>query len=77
MRYEEYLEVGQLSNLLIQCHPVRGEIDKALWCLKRDFTVKTLLDKTSILVSQGVEIDNLVCTVWMNITPLKLNSSCG
>jgi len=65
-------KVGQLNNLLIQYHLVRGETEKVLWCSRSDFAVKTLMHKEFILISQEVKIDNLVCTVWMNITPSKV-----
>ena len=52
--------------------PVRNSTDGTLWCDNSNFSVKTLLNKIEAVADQGVSIDKLVCSVWVNIAPPKV-----
>lgn len=61
-----------LEAALMQAHPIRNDTGAVFWCGKSHFSVKLLLTKGEAIAEQGVSIDRLVCSVWMNIAPPKV-----
>ena len=62
----------ELQDLLAHHHPVRNEKDTVQWGLKETFSVRDLLSKANSVLKDVAVIDNLVCTVWKNIAPPKV-----
>jgi len=57
-----------LSAVLLQNYPKQDEDDNILWQGNNTFSVKELQRS----VGQGIEVDNIVCTVWKKIAPPKV-----
>ena len=55
-------------------HPIgRGyQQDKLVWCNHKEFTIKTLFLKAAAQCCHGAIVDSLVCFVWQNIAPPKV-----
>ena len=62
----------ELQDLIAHHHPVRSGRDIVQWGTKESFSVKDLLSKANSLSKVEADIDNLVCTVWRNIAPPKV-----
>lgn len=62
-----------LEAALMQAHPARNDTGVVLWCGKSNFSIKLLLSKEEAIAEQGVSINRLVCSVWMNIAPPKVD----
>jgi len=65
---EESLQLNELLSLLSQHYPQQNQDDTLLWKDDTKFTVKDLQQS----ITMDVAIDNLVCTVWMNLAPPKV-----
>jgi len=65
-------ELVELQALLAYHHPERNERDTMQWGTKETFTVKELVLRTNKLLKAEAVFDNLVCTVWKNIAPPKV-----
>ena len=69
---EEQSHFSQLLNLL-HCHyPARNARDGIKWGTKESFAVKDIISKANNLINEGAAVDSLVCTVWKNIAPPKV-----
>jgi len=69
---EEQSHFSQLLDLLHCRYPVRNARDGIKWGTKGSFAVKDLISKTNNLINEGTTVDSLVCTVWKNIAPPKV-----
>ena len=69
---EEQPQFSQLLGLLQHHHPVRNTRDIIKWGTKGTFAVKELISKANSLSNEEAGIDNLVCTVWKNLAPPKV-----
>ena len=65
-------ELGELQALLANHHPERNGRDTMKWGSKETFTVKELILRTNKLLEAEAMVDSLVCTVWKNIAPPKV-----
>jgi len=65
-------ELVELQALLTHHHPERNGRDTMQWGTKETFTVKDLVSRTNKLLKVEAVIDSLVCTVWKNIAPPKV-----
>jgi len=69
---EEFTQLSQLQGLLHNHHPVKDERDRVQWSTKGSFTVKGLMAEVDKMSNGEAKIDSLVCTVWKNIAPPKV-----
>ena len=67
----------ELQDLLVHHHPVKSEQDRVQWGTKESFSVKDLILKANTLSKDGAVVDSLVCTVWRNIAPPKIELMYG
>lgn len=59
-----------LEAALMQAHPVGNDTGAVFRCGKPNFSVK--FSKGEAIAEQGVSIDRLVCSVWMDIAQPKV-----
>ena len=59
---------NELLALLSHHHPLQNQTDSLLWKGHKNFTVKDLQQS----VTMDIMIDSLVCTIWMNLAPPKV-----
>jgi len=69
---EEQQQLVELQDILVHRHPMRNERDRVQWGTKESFSVRDLILKANNLLQDGAAVDSLVCTVWSNIAPPKV-----
>ena len=67
---EELQQVDVLAILLADQHPLPDQQDSLYWKGKKVFKTKVL--QQMMHVDIAVEVESLVCTVWMNLVPPKV-----
>jgi len=72
---QEVQSVEELIALLTIYHPLPNQVDTLLWKDKKEFSAKILQQLVSM--EMAVEVESVVCSVWMNLAPLKWSFSCG
>ena len=65
---DELRRADELQSLVTTHNPAQNKKDTLLWNDKRCYTVKAFQQYQST----GVMFDNLVCKVWMNVAPPKV-----
>ena len=69
---EELVQLNQLQELLQHHHPTKDERDRVYWSAKGSFTVTGLMAEADKASYGEAEVDSLVCNVWKNIAPPKV-----
>jgi len=64
----ELQQLNELTALLSQHYPRQGQEDIVLWKGQKSYSVKELQRHVSL----EVEINSIVCTVWMKLVPPKV-----
>jgi len=62
--------VEELTALLSAYHPLPNQDDTLYWKGKKEFSAKILQQLLHMEVE--VEVESLVCSVWMNLVPPKV-----
>ena len=70
--YDELQQVEDLCTMLQQQLPIRDKSDHVLWCKKKEFSAKKLLQKVDKVTSHTAKVDWLVSSVWVNLAPPKI-----
>ena len=65
---EELKKVDELKGLITTHNPQQNKEDTLLWNEKTSYTVRAFQQE----YNKGVVYDNLVCKVWMNLAPPKV-----
>jgi len=65
---EEFERVDELNGLIINHNPQQNKEDTLLWNEKNHYTAKAFQQECS----KGAVYDNLVCKVWMNLAPPRV-----
>ena len=72
LNMEESREEESMYSILQQHSPTNAGRDQLAWDLSNNFTVKSLYSKAVTQMGSGGTVDRLVCSVWQNLVPPKV-----